>query len=271
MAGSRTAGAAAIAALTVFSGTACFASKSDVAQLRDDLNSVRAEAALVDSVRAMQMVQLLSTLRAVTDTLVALTTRVTRVRAESQSGTRDLHDQVVQLQEAAGQNQARIQEIRAAIEARNRATPPPPPPAGDTIGAKVDSTTQPANDGPGPNELFQLGKDQLARRGYSAARAAFADLLAKYPDSELAADAQFYLAEALAGEGKTAAADTAYARVVTKYPTSLRAATALYKRGVAQQKVGKTASAKRTFNELIRLYPESDEAALARERLRAMS
>jgi tol-pal system protein YbgF len=270
MAGSRTAGAAAIAALTVFSGTACFASKSDVAQLRDELNSVRSEAQLVDSVRAMQMVQLLSTLRAVTDTLVALSTRVTRVRAESQGNSRDLHDQVVQLQEAAGQNQVRIQEMRAAIEARNRAIPPTLPPASDTVGARVD-TTQPANDGPGPNELYQLGKDQLARRGYSAARAAFADLLAKYPDSELAADAQFYLAEALAGEGKTAAADTAYAKVVTKYPTSLRAATALYKRGVAQQKVGKTASAKRTFNELIRRYPESDEAALARERLRAMS
>jgi len=271
MAGSRAAGAAAVAALTVFSGTACFATKSDVAQLRDEINSVRSETQLVESVRALQMVQLLSTLRAVTDTLVALSTRVTRVRAESQGSSRDLHDQVVQLQEAAGQNQARIQEIRAAIEARNRAVPPPPPPPapGDTLAPR--DSAQVLNEGPGPNELFQLGKDQLARRGYSAARSAFTDFLAKYPDSELAADAQFYLAEALAGEGKTAAADTAYSRVVSKYPTSLRAATALYKRGVAQQKGGKTASAKRTFNELIKLYPESDEAALARERLRAMS
>lgn len=269
MAGSRTAGAAAIAALTVFSGTACFASKNDVAQLRDEINSVRSEAQLVDSVRALQMVQLLSTLRAVTDTLVALSTRVTRVRAESQGSARDLHDQVVQLQEAAGQNQSRIQEMRAAIEARDRAIPPTLPPAADTTGTQV--ATQPVNNGPGPNELYQIGRDQLTRRGYSAARAAFADFLEKYPDSELAPDAQFYLAEALAGEGKTAAADTAYSKVVSKYPTSLRAPTALYKRGVAQQKVGKTASAKRTFNELIKSYPESDEAALARERLRAMS
>jgi tol-pal system protein YbgF len=270
MAGSRTAGAAAIAALTVVSGTACFASKNDVAQLRDEINSVRSEAQLVDSVRALQMVQLLSTLRAVTDTLVALSTRVTRVRAESQGSARDLHDQVVQLQEAAGQNQSRIQEMRAAIEARDRAIPPTLPPAADTTGSQV-ATAQQVNNGPGPNELYQIGRDQLTRRGYSAARAAFADFLEKYPDSELAPDAQFYLAEALAGEGKTAAADTAYSKVVSKYPTSLRAPTALYKRGVAQQKVGKTASAKRTFNELIKSYPESDEAALARERLRAMS
>jgi tol-pal system protein YbgF len=185
---------------------------------------------------------------------------------------RDLHDQLVQLTEATGQSQQRIQEMRAALEQRNRAMPPPPPSPlpMDTTGAKSDST-QPASDTPGPNELFQIGRDQLARRGYSAARSAFSDLLSRYPDSELAPDAQFYLAEALAGEGQTAAADTAYATVVTKYPSSPRAATAMYKRGVAQQKGGKPATAKRTFNELIRLFPESDEAALARERLRAMS
>jgi len=270
MAGRKT---ASVAVLTFagLSGTGCFASKSDVERLRGEVNSVRGETMLVDSVRALQMVQLLSTLRQMNDTLSALSTRITRVRAESQTGTRAVNDQLVQLQEAAAQSQQRIQEMRAALEQRNR-TPPPPPPAplaGDTT--RPADTTQKANDAPGPNELFQIGRDQLARKGYSAARSAFADLLARYPDSDLAADAQFYLAESLAGEGKAAAADTAYATVVTKYPSSLRAATAMYKRGVAQQKSGKTATAKRTFNALIKQFPESDEAALARERLRAMS
>ena len=270
MAGRKAASAAALT-FAVLSGTACFASKSDVERLRAEVNSVREETMLVDSVRALQMVQLLSTLRQMNDTLSVLNTRITRVRAESQTGTRAVSDQLVQLQEAAAQSQQRIQEMRAALEQRNRTPPPAPaaPQPGDTT--RPADTTQRANDAPGPNELFQIGRDQLARKGYSAARSAFTDLLARYPDSDLAPDAQFYLAEALAGEGKMAAADTAYATVVTKYPSSLRAATALYKRGVAQQKNGKTASAKRTFNELIKQYPESDEAALARERLRAMS
>jgi tol-pal system protein YbgF len=205
----------------------------------------------------------------VNDTLAALITRVTRVRAESQSGMRGLHDQLGQVQEATGQSQQRLQEMRAAIDQRNRtaAPPPAPPPA---PGAAPD-TSRPATDAPGPNELFQIGKDQLARGANSAARAAFTDLLARYPGSDLAADAQFYLAESLAAEGKTAAADKAYATVGTKYPTSLRAATALYKRGVSQQKAGRTTTAKKTFNEVMRLFPESDEAALARERLRGMT
>jgi tol-pal system protein YbgF len=273
MAGCRVAKATAVATFTAMAATGCFASKSDLDQLRDEVNTVRAETSAADSVRAMQMVQILSTLRAVNDTLAALSTRVTRVRAESQSGMRDLHDQLVQVQEATGQSQQRLQEMRAAIDQRNRtaapppAPPPPPPPA---PGAAPD-TSRPAIDAPGPNELFQIGRDQLARGANSAARAAFTDLLARYPESDLAADAQFYLAESLAAEGKTAAADTAYATVGTRYPTSLRAATALYKRGVSQQKVGRTTTAKKTFSEVIRLFPESDEAALARERLRGMT
>lgn len=261
--------AAAGVTFAALATTACFASKTDLDQLRDEVNTVREENSAADSVRAMQMAQILSTLRAVNDTLGSLNVRVTRVRSESQSGMRDLANQILQLQEATGQSQQRLQEMRAALEQRNRVAPPPPPPPPANGG--TPDTTSPAPDSPGPNELFQMGRDQLARGGNSAARAAFADLLARYPDSELAADAQFFLAEALAGEGKAAAADSAYATVVTKYPTSLRAATALYKRGVAQQRAGRTTAAKRTFNDVIRLYPESDEAALARERLRAMS
>lgn len=253
--------------------TACFASKSDVDQLRDEVNTVRTENSTADSMRAMQMAQILSSLRAVNDTLAALNVRVTRVRAESQSAMRDISNQILQLQEASGQSQQRIQEMRATFEQRMRAMAPPPPapPVTGAVSGTVPDTTRPVADAPGPNELFQIGRDQLARGANSAARAAFADLLARYPDSELAADAQFFLAEALAGEKKPLAADSAYATVVTKYPTSIRAPTALYKRGVAQQRAGRTTAAKRMFNDVIRLYPDSDEAALARERLRALS
>ena len=154
MAGRKTASVASLT-FVVLSGTACFASKTDVDRLRAEVNSVHDETLLVDSVRALQMVQLLSTLRQMNDTLSALSTRITRVRAESQSGTRAVNDQLVQLQEAAAQSQQRIQEMRAALEQHNR-TPPPPPPApvpGDTT--RPADTTQKANDAPGQMNYFR--------------------------------------------------------------------------------------------------------------------
>ena len=123
----RSAAVAPIVAFFIVAATGCFATKSDFNQLRDEIATVRAETATVDSVRAMQMVQLLSTLRALNDTLTQLSTRLTRVRAETQSGRRDIGTRVLQVQEASGQSQASIREMRAALEQRNR-TPPPAPP-----------------------------------------------------------------------------------------------------------------------------------------------
>ncbi|MBA3404554.1 MAG: tetratricopeptide repeat protein, partial [Gemmatimonadaceae bacterium] len=100
---------------------------------------------------------------------------------------------------------------------------------------------------------------------------AFSDLLRRFPDSDIASDAQFHLGEAYAAEGNASAADSAYARVIARYPTTPRAPTALYKRGVIAQTARRTTAARRLFNELVKSYPESDEADLARERLRLLS
>lgn len=268
-------GRAVAAAALAWVTTGCFASVAQMDEVRDEVNVVRNETAASDSVRAMQMVQILSNLRAINDSIAAISTRLNRVRADAQGDVRSLRQEMNQVQEISGQSQRRIQEMRAALDQRNRqATPqsaPPKRPAGDTVPAARSAVTQPVEDAPGANELFQLGRDQLLRGGNRAARAAFADLLNRFPASELAADAQFYIAEAFAAEGNSAAADTAYASVVSGYGESPRASTALYKRGVMQQTAGRTTAARRHYTELIRRYPSSDEAELARERLRLLT
>jgi tol-pal system protein YbgF len=267
----RTFGGFLMVAAFALSGTACMATRTDIDQLRDEINTVRAESASADSLRAVQLVQVLRAVREMSDTLATLATRINRVRAESEGALRDVRRGIVQMQDVAGQSQQRLQEMKATLEERTRArsVPASPPAPGDTTTPRVDSAV--VDSGPGPNQLFRIGRDQLTRGANSSARAAFADLLAKYPQSELAADAQFFIAEAYAAEGKAAAADSAYAAVLTNYPSSPRASTSLYKRAVAAQRAGRTTTARRLFNDLIKQYPDSDEAELARERLRAMS
>ena len=246
----------------------CFASVAQLSELRNDVNTQRAEADANDSIRAVQLVQILTTLRNVTDSISLFSTRLNRMRAESQSDMRALKQDVSAIQATTGQSQERLQQLRAQIEERNRQSAAPRSsvisPA-DTVGKVA-----PLPDAPGPNELFQIGKDQLTRGGNSAARAAFTDFLQRFPDSELAADAQFYIAESYAAEAANAPADTAYAIVVSKYGESPRAPTALYKRGVIAQTAGRTTAARRLYNDLVKRYPNSDEAELARERLRVL-
>src|SRR5687767_2077773 len=264
----------AVFAILAASSGGCFASLAQLDEVNDQVSQNRAEAAASDSVRAMQLVQILSTHRSVNDSIASLSLRLTRLRAETQAEVRGMRQEVNQVMEITGQSEARLKDLRSQIDARIRAAqaaPPPAPPQSPSPTDTPATTTALVEDSaPDAAELYQIGRDQLTRGGNSAARAAFTDLLNRYPDSELAADAQFYIAESLAAEKKVAAADTAYASVVSKYADSPRAPTALYMSGVLAQSARRTTAAKRLYNDLIQRYPSSDEAELARERLRIL-
>jgi len=266
----RIAKVAVFAAASVLS-TGCFASIKQLDQVRDDVSQTRAEAAASDSARAMQVVQILSTLRELSDSVNSLSQRLTRVRAETQADVRGMKATVSQIQESAGQSEARMREMSKQLDSRLRQVPPSTAPAvpNDSVKLPVQPSA-PTDSGPDAEELYRIGRDQLTRGANGAARSALTDLLTRYPQSELAADAQYLIAEAYAADKTNAAADSAYAAVVSRYPDSPRAPTALYKRGVLAQSARRTTAAKRIYNELIDKYPASDEAELARERLRVM-
>lgn len=230
----------------------CVATRSDLTVLQQDIVLVRAEAAQADSARRMEIQRLMRSMQATTDSVSAVATRLTRLRSDVQGRLSAIEEDTRRLQELAGQSQSRMQELRAAVESR---TAPAPAPGGAPVV-------------PGPNELYQLGRDQLLRGSTAAARTALEDLLARYPTSDVAAEAQFYIGETHAAEGNVEAADAAYARVATAYPRSPRAATATYKRAVAAEGARRSREARQLYNEVISKFPRSDEAALARDRLR---
>lgn len=235
--------AVAAAGFLLLSTTACLATRQDVEILQQDLRLVRSEAARDDSIRAVQIQRL-------ADSVTALNRRVVEFRAETRGRLGTLDEQLMRTQEMAGQSQSRVQEMRAVLEQART-------PAADSGAA------------PGPNQLYQLGRDQFMRGSNSAARTAFQELLASHPQSDVAGDAQFYVGETFSAEGNNRAADSVYAIVGSQYPNSQRAATALYKRGVIAQQAGRSADARRHFDAVVSRFPNSDEAALARDRLRA--
>ncbi|MDF1506299.1 tetratricopeptide repeat protein, partial [Roseisolibacter sp. H3M3-2] len=136
-------------------------------------------------------------------------------------------------------------------------------PGGTPRAAAGDASA--AAQGPGPNRLYEIAYDQFRRGSFATARTGFTDLLTRFPTSDLAPDAAFYVAESFASERNAAAADSAYRAVVTRYPQSPRAATALYKRAQASRDA---AESRTLYQQLVRDFPRSDEAELAREALK---
>lgn len=244
----------------------CFATQQDVQVLQGDIRLLRTEQAAADSARRVQLDRAIAGLRLANDSIAALSTRVTRFRADMTTSLSSVNDQLVQIQELTGQSQRRLQEVRASLEEHQAgATPAAAPGGGGSTPAAA-----PADGAPGPNQLFQIAREQMMQGSNAAARQGFQDLLDRYPKSDLAAEAQFYIAETYSAEKNAGAADSVYARVVSKYAGSPRAATALYKRAVAAANGGRTDAARELFNQLVKKYPRSDEAALSRDRLRAL-
>jgi tol-pal system protein YbgF len=224
--------------------------------LQGDLNNVRAELARNDAAQAEQLRQLIATLQTLTDSLRATSGRLARFEGDTRNTLFSVRQDLVTIQELTGQTQQRLARMRAELEERNQAA---------AAGAPADSAS-----GPGAGQLLQLGKSQLQRGSYGTARTAFQELLTRFPNSDLAPDAQLQIAESFASEGNTRAADSVYRIVDATYPQSQQAATALFKRGISLQRAGQTREARAAFEAVVQRFPRSDEAELARSRLRTL-
>ncbi len=278
-----------IAPLGALATGACFATRQDVRLLQTNLAQVQMQSQQADSARRVELDRVIAQLAGVDDSLRLLSARTQRWQGDVRGDLYSLGQQLIQIQELTGQSQARLQEIRARLEAqRQMATVPGPAggvgggaggaatgaaggtAAGGGAGTSGSSDTSRASTQPGPNQLFELALDQLRRGSTGAARAGFQDLLRQYPGSDVAPDAEFYLADTFAREGNNASADSIYQQVVSQYPASPRAATALYRHGLVLEGAGKTQQARATFDQVVQKYPRSDEAILAKDQLREL-
>jgi TolA-binding protein len=242
---------------------ACVATRGDVRLLQDEMRALRSSVTAADTARRAQADSILLTLARANDSLRALSGRVARVQTVQADATGTLYElgrQLITIQELSGQSQRRLQELRASLENRAQETATAvqdtPAPAGGTL--------------PGPNSLFELARDQLARGSPRAAREALDTLIVRYPTADVVPAAQFFIAEAYAQENKRASADSVYTLVAARYPRSDRAPTALYKLALARRDGGQRAAAQTLLERIIREYPRTDEAVFAREQLRVI-
>ena len=244
-------------------GGCFFATKSDFDKLQQDVVVSRASSNAADSVQRAYLVEMSRSVRAVSDSLNALSRRVNSLRTATEADMTAMKEDISQLQDLSGQSERQLRDMRAAVEEKT-AQPDVAPPTDSSTSAGAPTG------GPGPAQLLQAGRDQLLKGGNVAARAAFSELIAKYPRSDLVPEAMFYTAQAYAAERNADAADAQYASLITRYPNSPRVPTAMYKRALQLQSTKKTAEAKRLFQEIIKRFPRSDEAALADERLQSI-
>ena len=108
---------------------------------------------------------------------------------------------------------------------------------------------------------YNGGKNDLAIQEFS-------DYIKFYPDTDLAGNSYFYIAEVQYKTGDFQRAVANYDLVLQNFPSGNKAAAAELKKGFALLELGKQDEGAQALKHVIQRYPRTNEATQARERLR---
>jgi tol-pal system protein YbgF len=124
---------------------------------------------------------------------------------------------------------------------------------------------------PAPDVLYNNALRDYNGGNNDLATQEFSDYIKFYPNTDLAGNAYFYLAEIQYKAGDYPKAVANYDLVLQNFPSGNKAASAQLKKGFALIELGKTDEGAQELKHVIQRYPRTNEALQARERLRKLT
>jgi tol-pal system protein YbgF len=143
-------------------------------------------------------------------------------------------------------------------------TPPSPPAVGTAPRVTPPQPPEPID----YTKLYDTAYEDYVRQSYSLARNGFEEYLRRFPDTDLADNAQYWIGECYYSEGRYEEAAEAFKQVITRYPTGNKVPRAMLKAGFALLQLGREDQAKAMFQQVIDAYPLSSEADQAKTKLK---
>jgi tol-pal system protein YbgF len=119
-------------------------------------------------------------------------------------------------------------------------------------------------------ELYEFAKKLFDDGEKENARIQFENFINRYPDSDNADNARFWIADSYYSEKWFEKAILEYQEVLEKYPDSNKIAAARLKQGYAFAELGEKANARLILKELLKKHPDSNEAKYAQKKLKTL-
>ena|GEM_PF-1021994 len=178
----------------------------------------------------------------------------------------------------------KLDEIKYSIQAGGGTTARPAPvrPPEQTAAAQTPAATGPA-DTPraptapsllmpvNPEEDYRRAKQDYDRGNLELAKLEFDEYLRLYPDSELAPNAQFWLAECYFKSDDLERAVQEFKKVYTEFPQNAKMADAMLNEAYAHVRLGQNEEAVKLLKRVIADYPGSAAAQSAKIKLDALA
>jgi tol-pal system protein YbgF len=186
--------------------------------------------------------------------------KVDQVSAQVQS----LHDSVDELKARLAKVSKQLDDMAAAQQ--NLQSAPQNGQPGQT-GQPQQPQGPPA---PPPDVLYNQAISDYNGAKYKLATQEFGDYIKYYGNTDLAGNAQYYLADIEYRNGNFQQAVQDYDKVLEQYPSGNKAAAAQLKKGYALLQLDQRDAGVRELRALIARYPRSLEAQQARDRLHSL-
>lgn len=156
----------------------------------------------------------------------------------------------------------RIQELETAMQART---------APNVLEGGTLAPGQLPVPGGSDRDNYQVAFELLKEQRYEDAGMAFEQFLISFPDSELADNAQYWLAESHYVTQKFERALAEFEDVITRFPRSRKVPDALLKMGYCNYELEQWEAARASLERVQDDYPETTAARLAGQRLERMA
>lgn len=119
-----------------------------------------------------------------------------------------------------------------------------------------------------PKQLYDAAYLDLTKGNYDLAVTGFSNYLKYFPETEQAANAQYWLGECYYAKKNYTKAAIEFHKVLENYSTGGKVPSALYKLGLSLLELKSTSQAQKYLQELVDKYPNTQEAKLASEKLK---
>jgi tol-pal system protein YbgF len=117
---------------------------------------------------------------------------------------------------------------------------------------------------------YDAAFDLIKAKDFDKASQAFAAFLRKYPNSQYAGNAQYWLGEVNLAKGDLQGAGQAFAKVSQLYPKHAKVPDSLYKLADVERRLGHTDKVKGILQQVVAQYPGTSAAQLAQRDLQKM-
>lgn len=183
---------------------------------------------------------------------------IQRLKQEGLERYQDL-DQRISAGAAAGAP-AQNSSANGAINAAGTPTPP---------AAQQQASAEPGD--PAKEKLYyDAAFDLIKAKDFDKASQAFAAFLNRYPSSQYAGNAQYWLGEVNLAKGDLQAAGQAFAKVSQAYPSHAKVPDSLFKLADVERRLGHNDKARGILQQVIAQFPGSSAAQLAQRDLQRL-